>query len=426
MAFLLTTIYIVLSHLSPADLLPSLADYRILVWIGCAATAAVAWPYAFNPSLWHLPQLYLMLAFTAVMPLSRMVHLWFGGAWPALSGFLVSGIVFFLVTGSANSIRKIQLLAAALVLTGLWLLSQSLYGFYVDGDSSQYVIQQLVTSAQGEVVSTFPRLRSVGIVQDPNDFSQFLLVCMSLLAMAWRPGRRLANLTLVILPGAYMLYGIYATRSRGAVIGLGMLVFLLLEKRLSRKMSIVLTAGILALLMLSDVAGGRAFSLSEGSAAGRVEEWGAGIGMLKASPLFGVGYDLFLNQQDLTAHNSFVLCFAELGVVGYLLWLGLIVSTVTGLNGILRDTAEQEPETVRCARVVRAALFVFLVTAWFLSRTYAVTLYVLFGMCTALIWLVQNGTEIQPEPAQPRWRLTAGLAVASILVVYAAVRLKNF
>ena len=36
----------------------------------------------------------------------------------------------------------------------------------------------------------------------------------------------------------------------------------------------------------------------------------------------------FANQNGgHTAHNSFVLCLAELGIVGYMLWMGLLVST---------------------------------------------------------------------------------------------------
>ncbi len=54
--------------------------------------------------------------------------------------------------------------------------------------------------------------------------------------------------------------------------------------------------------------------------------------MFKSAPLFGIGFNGFTDLYEITAHNSFVLCLAELGLLGSTLWLALLVTTTIGLN----------------------------------------------------------------------------------------------
>jgi O-antigen ligase len=167
-------------------------------------------------------------------------------------------------------------------------------------------------------------------------------------------------------------------------------------------------------------------SVREDSAAGRVEAWGNGIAMWKTSPLWGVGFGQFgdhnQDQGGLTAHNSFVLCFAELGTLGYLLWLSLIAATMWELSSMLDTLDADDPdkqELIRCATAVRLSLIAYLATAWFLSRTYEMTLYVLLGMGVALVEMANR--QIEPEiriatGRLVRWSTVA--ALASIVFLY--------
>ncbi len=287
--FLFTLIYTVLSHLSPEALIPSLAPYRIMLWLAVGATVFSIPSLALHSTLWRSRQIYLMLGFVVAVPLSRLAHGWLGGIYPAFSEFMVVAIVFFLVVASVNTLGKLQMLSGALILSALFLLSQSLYGYYTDGVSSPYVIEQLIEKPDGEIIDQFPRLRSVGFLEDPNDFAQFLLVSGSLLMLAWKPKHRIHNFIFVVTPAAYMLYGIYATNSRGALFGLAVLLALALEKRVSRKTSLVLTSALLGGFIIAQAAGPRAISFSDASGAGRVEAWGTGISMLEHSPLFRGG-----------------------------------------------------------------------------------------------------------------------------------------
>lgn len=337
-----------------------------------------------------------MVGLTAAVPVSLVMNGLGGGALRGLREFLPYGIVFFLVLASVDTVRKMRVLAFVVVIAAIGLLSQSLYGWHRDGLQSQYVIRQHIYNAQGDVIGEFPRLQSVGFLVDPNGFALFLLVAASLLTLAWRPGRWRrnlvgnlpGNLALVLLPGAYLLYGVLVTHSRGGLIGLAILVFFLLEKKFGKIISLVAAGGLLRLLFFAGAAGPRAISISRSdpSTAGRIEVTQTGLDMFRSSPVFGVGFGQFtVHNPSLTAHNSLLLCLAELGVFGTVFWLGLIVFSMLELSRIARNriTLAEAPGLVSGASGVRIALFAFFGTALFLSRTYSMTLYLLLGMAAA-------------------------------------------
>jgi putative inorganic carbon (HCO3(-)) transporter len=167
--------------------------------------------------------------------------------------------------------------------------------------------------------------------------------------------------------------------------------------------------------------------LREGSISGRLEAWGAGLQMLKESPLFGIGFGGFTDRHELTAHNSFVLCFAETGLVGYFFWIGLLVATARDLGLLARlpatDTAQEQVR--RWARTVRLAFYTFLATAWFLSRTYIPTLYLLIAMGVGLREMAHQNGWIKLPGLDRKWLVsTVALQVFSIALVYLTVRLR--
>ncbi|MCS7315659.1 MAG: hypothetical protein NZ554_09310, partial [Bryobacteraceae bacterium] len=82
-------------------------------------------------------------------------------------------------------------------------------------------------------------------------------------------------------------YGLVLTRSRGAAIGLAVMIALAVRDRLGKTGAWVMSALIAAGLLAANFGGARALSLREASIAGRLEAWSAGLQMLKNSPLFG-------------------------------------------------------------------------------------------------------------------------------------------
>ena len=139
----------------------------------------------------------------------------------------------------------------------------------------------------------------------------------------------------------------------------------------------------------------------EESAAGRVDAWFEGIQMLIHKPIFGVGKGLFTDHNYLTAHNSFVLAFAELGLAGYFFWLSFVGLSVLMVYKISTTTADQlggshwvdVAEWNQCKDICRAysyAMAGFFVCAFFLSRSYNILLFMLCALCVALYQVVRR------------------------------------
>jgi len=216
------------------------------------------------------------------------------------------------------------------------------------------------------------------------------------------------------------LWALSLTRSRGGLIAFVALCWFAVSERLTPRWASLMrwvgSVGLLAVLIVFFRSG------ADGSALGRLEAWSAGLQMLKGSPVWGVGFGTFGEGHELVAHNSFVHCFAELGLVGYFLWLGAILATFWSLDRI-RQTPDVDPDAVRWATALRASLVAFLVGALFLSRTYSVTLYFILGLATALAGAVS--TAKSPfQFSMPPFKLvsrTTAVLVGSILLTYLVI-----
>jgi O-antigen ligase len=430
MGFLLTLLYIAVTYFAFGILFPNLGAGRFMLWLAIAAALASIPALLTGRFPYRASQVLLMLGLGVSVVLSHLSHLWLGGALWALQNFLITGIVFFFIVSNITTLARLRVLIIVFVGEMFFLLYRSVAAYYAGNMESGLLLGQGVDvdPVTGNTTGILIRIQAQGILGDPNDFAQGLLTALPFLFLLWRPGRKLRNTLFVILPASFLLYGIYLTHSRGAVIGIGVILLLLCLKRLGKTRSIVASAILIGLIM-SPLSGSRDTSLSEGDTAGRIIEWGAGIGMLKSAPIFGVGYGKFLDNGDnITAHNSYVLCFSELGLVGYFFWLGLIVFTVMDLNGAIAALRAKgvSDEWYRYAIVLRLSLFAFLATSWFLSRTYTITLYMVLGMVVAFVHMLNSEKVVESEPPErSRWKLTVGLEFASVLIVYAFVRLRT-
>jgi len=286
-----------------------------------------------------------------------------------------------------------------------------------------FLEDKLIHERMGDNFRMLRRVRAFGMLNDPNDFGQFLVVGLALMGIGWKKAQPIANLLVFAPVGAVMVYAIYLTGSRGAAFGLAALVFVAISTRFGAMQSGVL-AGVLLLLMLAaQFGGGREITVREG----RLTAWGSGISMFKHNPVFGVGYQHFNDFSDLTAHNSFVLCFAELGAFGYFFWLGLILISIICLQRLAKVEIKT-PDDAKFMRLVtpmRAALIGFLVTGWFLSRTYNPTLFVLVALLGALVQIrKQQDPELILTPR--RWiPMTLAGQLATLVLLYAAIRLRS-
>ena len=415
MALFLTLLSIALCYFSPGEVVPTLAPFHIQQFI--LGSAVLISFIVFNMRRGGLlaPQTVLMVAFWFAVVMSVLARGWFRGSLGAFLQFGVVVCVYFLVVLNAFSVKRIRIFCRVISLCALVMAIEGILAYY----TGSFNAEKLVIKG---------RLGGYGILNDANDFAQFLLIGLAFLGISWRRYDVPGNLLKVLIPASVLMFAIFLTGSRGAMFGLAAIVFVLLSTRLGRTGTVIGTGLVFAVMLAAQFGGGRDISLHEGSASGRVTAWGSGISQLKTDPLFGVGFGQFTEYSDLTAHNSFVLCFAEVGFFGYFFWLALLITTVWGLETLAKvpvETPEDEDFT-RCVTSVRSALYAFLSTAWFLSRTYHETLYIILALAVVLICLRR---ERVPAAAIPmlRWiPLTFVMMVGSVLVIYGTIRLRAF
>jgi O-antigen ligase len=223
-----------------------------------------------------------------------------------------------------------------------------------------------------------------------------------------------------------LVYGIYLTRSRGGALALVMVLWRFAAGRVGRVPALVLLVALGAGALALDF-GGRSLSVQpDESASERLVAWTEGLEMLKAQPILGVGYGQFLDHHTLTAHNSLVLCFAETGLLGCFFWVGLFVVTLLELRG-LKSLSGDEPfdDLARqWAEGLQLSLIGFMVAAFFLSRTFVPTLYLIIGLSAALAAVARGANRSVTLPALPELvTLVLGCELGGIAVVYTIVKL---
>ncbi len=514
MGFVLTIIYIVLTIISPEQFGREWADYHALVYLAIL-TGLASLPNVLNRI--HKPpvQTVLMIGFIIVIGVSQITNGWLGGAIESWLRFLPNVAVFFFIVVNVTTVRRLKIMTLTVSTTCLLLTLEALYGYYSGFRADIFVLHQNLY--QGEsIVGEFIRLRGAGFLNDPNDFAQILLIAIALFFVGWQHKNLFANCLLVLLPSAVLLWAIFLTHSRGALVGLVVLALVAGRNRFGTSLSMATTILLVIGMLAINFTGGRAISASEGS--DRLEAWSTGLELFKSAPLFGIGFGGFTDYNEITAHNSFVLCLAELGLMGSLIWIALLVTSTMGLNKII-DRGETEPDAREGEKskavlavgdgndellrlrpesesnpsgdsqwqiaagaqaeleehpaswvdwnspelsrpeeieqfpspslpsatdteditgdpldsetehmvpkhwpvAIRFGLISYMTTGWFLSRSYATTLYLILGLATATILLDEGSADIRDRN---RWIVvTFSVEALAIVLIYVSVRL---
>lgn len=426
MAIFLTLLFIIAAYLRPGDLSPQLAALRLPFWLGNVGmvTSGVGTLMKGRTSVWRSPQLYFLIAFTLVLTLSPIIDRhWAGGAAIAFTEFSTAAIGYVLIVFSVDSIGKLRVLTVLMICLSITLVVEGALAYHYDMWAEQFIFTQVVGADVDGNQIILRRVRSLGNLNDPNDLAQALIAASPLLWPFWRAGRKFHNFCLVVLPSCVLLYGVFLTRSRGAATSILVIAMLFCYEKLTRfrKTATVVIPLVMALgFSVVGLSGGRDISSGDESAAGRLDAWHAGFEMLKNNPLFGVGYNAFTEFNELTAHNSFVLCLAELGFIGYSLWLGLLIISIWELRSVEKWAANDPDGTdlVRWAAAVRFCLVAFLSGAFFLSRTYAPILYMILALGFVVVDVARRKGFASPATTGAVIMRAGALSLASVAGLY--------
>jgi hypothetical protein len=174
--------------------------------------------------------------------------------------------------------------------------------------------------------------------------------------------------------------------------------------------------------------------------------------MLKSHPIFGVGFGAFADNCGgcgRTAHNSLIICAAELGFFGLYFWSLFLYPTIRNAVSLAspEKVREADPTLVekemflieakkvevsdkaevnRIGRLLVLSLTGFLVAGWFLSRAYVLTFFLLGGMVEVFYEMALRQGMVAPrQQLKLVLRNTAILAVSLILLMYIMLRTTN-
>jgi O-antigen ligase len=226
------------------------------------------------------------------------------------------------------------------------------------------------------------RVRYTGELHDPNEVSLTMAAGGIALLLGFSLRRRRAAAHLATGLGiAMILATIWLTKSRGGLIASMLVPGVYLFRRYGFK--IVIPGVLLAIPVL--MLGGRSDAAAEISTANRYEAWAAGLDMFKHSPVYGVGARMFSDHHWLTAHNSFVLTLAEMGVVGMFLFVTLIYlsmkTLILGVYKLSRIPGTAAPQVWGMALLAAFSGIVFQINT--LSFAYHSVLWLFFGLIGA-------------------------------------------
>lgn len=356
----------------------------------------------------------------------------------AVGEFSTPAMLFVLTALNVNTLEKFRKTCRLLIICVILLTLESLSSYYLGFRVEELIIPQLANEnvtipkdiaaipAQDTSGAFIWRIRSVGFLRDPNDFAQTIVMVLPWLFMFTPAASSLLRQSWKVLPVASLFFlTLNHTHSRGGLLGLGAMAIFSLKSRLGNVKTGLLLALALGAFQFLGLGGGREISSKEQSANERIEAWSDGMLMLKSHPLFGVGYGNFTEHHIRTAHNSYVLCFSELGLLGYFFWIGLIVMGMKSVNRVIAF-APPGSDSQRLASLLRTSMIGFLVCAWFLSRTYIPTLYILTAMGVSLLYCAQKETDPKQYPelhAPMKWFVaTLGTMLVSIIVVSIFIR----
>ncbi len=263
------------------------------------------------------------------------------------------------------------------------------------------------------------RARAFGTVNDPNYFGQLLLVLVPLAVWAILRGRTWRGKAFGVAALLLLLSAIGLTFSRGAYLGtVIVLVVYAMYLRLDARYLLVLPL-IGALLYvappefrarfgtLEEIMPGvaHAGAYNDGSLQGRLVKAEIALTMVADNLIFGVGrgnyrfhYRDYIHQiegagsnTERDAHNLYLEVAAEQGVVGFAVFVGLILAVWSRLRVAERlFAATGERRMADLAVAVKVGFLGYLVTSLFLHGAYGYMFWLQVGMAVALVVIAQR------------------------------------
>ncbi len=354
-----------------------------------------------HPQLGKLPAIVLMATWAGVRIRQRRVS-------PAPVYLLLAGLAGIVLLSTAThliapfsieyAIRWLPFLVVSALLIDIVATEVSVRVVFVAALAGASI------AAVGALISVFVSgdLRAAGPLEDPNDLAYVLTAALPL-ATACLPAGRTVPLFWRLLPAAsavLLVAGAAVTLSRGGLLAVcAAALWLVARRNLSLRAAGGLCGAVVAVAALVwlfagslvTAALGQKTYIAESNIDQRLIRWRAAIEMAGTHPVLGVGPGGFRSEylptshvaeiEELTpvTHNMYLEVAAELGIIGFALFIALIVGAFVYSERALRLGADR-----RGVVATQAALLAVVVSSVTLSEEYYLPLWSMIAVAYAL------------------------------------------
>ncbi|MDF1544725.1 MAG: O-antigen ligase family protein [bacterium] len=399
--------YLVIYLYRPGEIYPSLAPLRIELLLGVLVIISLIIHQKLKTNRVTLPrdQVTLWLAaFLGVMYISVFTSYEQSATIEICKEFLKILIFYFLIVSLVDTYKKF----VAFMVVYIIMIGKIAFDAF-----NQYL--------SGSFVHTMGVDRLVGTTSaggDPNAIAATMAITIPIVvATAFYARNYIIKGGMVIL-GLGMTYLITITGSRGGLLAfMGALIggFLYVRHKFFTAL-LVIVCMIGAWSVLPDQYQARYETLVEvddvnDTSSGRWEIWVAGVKMIAARPILGVGAGAFrwaagspefgLNK-FMQAHNLIIQIAASTGLVGLFVWFGFMFNFGKQVRRMV--LLSQDRVDLRWANLYGkafiASLIALFVAGGFGHNLYRYNWYLMAGMTVAMVKIVQDREQIEQENSE--------------------------
>lgn len=374
----------------------------------------------------------LMTAYLAVLFLSAVFSQDFTLSYERILTFLVEGyVLYFLFINTIWTPETLKKVIWAIILAGALVGTLSIIQEVTgDFDNEFFGLAQTkddeLSVGEADFFDNAPTARRLaGPIGSKNRYAQIMVVLLPLAILQIFASRRLLFKYIAAATLVPIIAGTLLTYSRGAGLTLIAILFALMVMRILPIWKTLLMGALTYLLILILLPGfayrfasvldvtalfGDNVQEADGAIRGRATVNLVGIQIITMNPILGVGpgqsplYTREIGNEigfryletDRRLHNMYLEEAADTGLVGFTVFLSIVVVTLIQLNTVRIKWREKNPEYYYIAVSLMLAIFAYLVMAVFLHLSYV--RYYWF-----LLALAGVGARIllkQPEPEQ--------------------------
>jgi O-antigen ligase len=298
--------------------------------------------------------------------------------------FIKIVIIFILLTNLVDTRERLLLIWKMVVIWG------AIFGY-----------QAISSFQRGEF--SLKGQRIVGMVQgmfgNPNDLATSLNMLLPFAIILFITGRGFSRL-LYLGCAVIIAIGVVVTYSRGGFLGLlAMGAVMLWKLGRGRRFATLMVALVLVVIMSATMPGGlgsrmgSVLNIDSDQTGSAQERWAlmqntANLAMKRPIVGVGMGNLHIYSIRELVAHNAYLEVAAELGVLGLISYMTVILAPMIMLRRLERQTAKEPPgpgrEVFYMSIAIQGAIVAYMVCSFFSSIQYQWYVYYVAAYAVAL------------------------------------------